>query len=96
MLVFACQQSSIHWLTERLNSLYQSALRYGGQVSLGSGQVLFKNLVAKLLKEAELTDDNHRKDFSKDFYGQLSQMVFNAKMRWEVLQASARGSGAGS
>jgi hypothetical protein len=31
------------------------------------------------------------RDFSRDYYGQLSQMVFNARMRWRVLREAERG-----
>lgn len=34
----------------------------------------------------ELTGDIAKRELSNDLYQQLSQLVFNAKMRWEVLQ----------
>ena len=34
----------------------------------------------------ELTGDAAKRDLSQDLYQQLSQLVFNAKMRWEVSQ----------
>ena len=36
--------------------------------------------------EDELTGDAAKRDLSQDLYQQLSQLVFNAKMRWEVSQ----------
>jgi hypothetical protein len=40
-------------------------------------------------EEDELTGDRVREHLSKDLYGQLSQIVFNAKMQWQVLQQTA-------
>jgi hypothetical protein len=37
-------------------------------------------------KEDELSTKAVHADLSADLYGQLSQLVFNAKMRWQVLQ----------
>jgi hypothetical protein len=38
-------------------------------------------------KEGEkINDDVTRKDFSRDLYGQLSQLAFNARMRAQVLR----------
>ncbi len=39
--------------------------------------------------EDELSDEALERDFSKDFYGQLSQLVFNARIRHAVLQDAA-------
>lgn len=39
-------------------------------------------------EDEKLTGDRVYKDFSADFYGQLSQLVLNAKMRWQVQQES--------
>lgn len=35
----------------------------------------------------KLTGNNHQKDFSRDFYGQLSQLAFHASMRAKVLRS---------
>ena len=35
-------------------------------------------------KSEKLTGDRAKKDFSNDFYRQLSQLAFNAKMHWQV------------
>lgn len=37
-------------------------------------------------KEEEVVGDLSKRELSADLYQQLSQIVFNAKMRWEVLQ----------
>lgn len=37
-------------------------------------------------KEEEIGGDAAHRDLSADFYGQMSQVVFNATMRWRVLQ----------
>lgn len=34
----------------------------------------------------QLSEDVAKQDLSNDLYGQLSQMVFNAQLQWEVLQ----------
>src|SRR5262249_33096668 len=39
------------WLVTRLNELYSRALEYKGEVSLGSGAVLYKALEKRLLAE---------------------------------------------
>ena len=37
-----------------------------------------------------LTAETVRRDLSTDLYRQLSQLVFNAKMQWQVLHQGAR------
>jgi len=36
-------------------------------------------------KEEAVTGDGHKKDFSKDFFGQVSQLAFHARMRAAVM-----------
>jgi len=48
------------------------------------------DLVARK-KEDELSTKAVHADVSRDLYGQLSQMVFNAKMRWQVLEEATPG-----
>lgn len=51
------------WLAARRNRLYVSALKSEGQVSLGSRQELYRNLLTRLIDEAtESTSDAERKE----------------------------------
>lgn len=52
--------SQKHWFAQRLNSVFVAALRGGGQVSLGSGLTLYRNILKRLLVEIETGDHNHR------------------------------------
>lgn len=49
----------------------------------------FGNIALDLVRDEKdkLSDDHVKTDFSNDFYPQLSQLVFNAKMRQQVLQS---------
>ena len=50
-----------HWLLGRRNRSYQAALANNGQVSLGSGETLYKNLLDHLIKQLdEIDDESHR------------------------------------
>jgi hypothetical protein len=40
-------------------------------------------------KEAKLSAGSAERDLSQDLYGQISQLVFNAKIQWRVLTESA-------
>ena len=40
-------------------------------------------------KDERITGDAVNRDLSEDMYSQLSQMLFNAKIQWQVLQESA-------
>ena len=64
-LLFAQLKHPIHaaqkiWLVERLNQLYLQTLQFNGDVSLGKGMVLYKNLERKLFADLTTTDQNHR------------------------------------
>lgn len=37
-----------------------------------------------------LTGNNHKRDFSKDFHGQMSQLAFHAQMRARILQGFSK------
>ncbi len=52
--------SQTYWLTQRMDDVYISALSHKGQVSLGSGETLYKNLLKRLLKATDTDDPNHR------------------------------------
>ena len=62
---------------------------------MGAGAWVGNKVLDWTIREEEdkLTGDRAKEDFSKDFYGQLSQMVFNAKMRRQVLQESVSTAG---
>lgn len=47
------------WLNDRLLALYNSALESDGEVTLGKGNTLFDNLVARGLKELDTSPDEH-------------------------------------
>jgi hypothetical protein len=47
------------WLNGRLSSLYNSALESGGEVTLGKRNTLFKNIVARGLKELDTSPDEN-------------------------------------
>jgi len=49
-----------HWLTERLDRLYQSALDHDGDVSLGSKETLYKALTQRIRGRLKTGDHNHR------------------------------------
>ncbi|HYW78639.1 MAG TPA: hypothetical protein VE890_03645, partial [Thermoguttaceae bacterium] len=49
-----------YWLTQRLYQLYEHAVRYGGHVSLGTGQTLYAAVDRQLQKELDTGDQNHR------------------------------------
>jgi Flp pilus assembly protein TadD len=56
------------WLTQRLNGLYLKALQNKGEVSLGTGAVLYKALETRLLGELAAPGQDHR-------YGALNQLT---------------------
>lgn len=49
-----------HWLERRLYQLYNSALRNGGDTSLGSGQTLYRAATSQLVGDLDTDDHNHR------------------------------------
>ncbi|HUT12367.1 MAG TPA: VIT domain-containing protein [Thermoguttaceae bacterium] len=49
-----------YWLTERLYRLYRDALQSDGDVSLGTGEVLYRALERKLRDELATADHDHR------------------------------------
>ena len=57
--------------------------KFGAGTFLGNFVV---DTVARKKEERITGSEVAKKDLSQDFYGQLSQLLFNAKMRWEVLQ----------
>ncbi len=55
----------------------------------GAGTYFSNKLLDWFWREEEdklLVDDMPHSDLSADFYGQLSQLLFNAKLRWQVLE----------
>lgn len=48
------------WLNQRLNECCYNAFRNKGEVSLGAGAALYRNLLNRLLQEAKTSDDNYR------------------------------------
>lgn len=59
--------------------------QFGGSVWLGN------RILDRLVREErdEVTGDAAKNDLSEDLYRQLSQMVYNAKVQWQVLQAAS-------
>jgi len=53
-------ESQIYWLTQRMDDVYIIALSHNGQVSLGSGETLYKTLLKRLLKATDTDNPNHR------------------------------------
>jgi len=53
-------QQQTRWLTERLYQTYEEALSRGGQVSLGSGETLYKAVEKAIREDLKTDDDNHR------------------------------------
>ncbi len=49
-----------HWIERRLYQLYNSALRNGGDTSLGSGQTLYRAATSQLIDDLDTDDHNHR------------------------------------
>ena len=66
-----------NWLIERLNDLYLQALANNGDVSLGSGVVLYKAVEAKLVADLASTDQNHR----ARLLGQFTRLYRTAHIR---------------
>ncbi len=48
-----------YWLSERLYALYVNAIRNEGDVSLGSGQTLYRAVERKIRSELDTPDENH-------------------------------------
>ena len=59
--------------------------QFGGSVWLGN------RILDRLIREDadEVTRDAAKNDLSDDLYRQLSQMVYNAKVQWQVLQEAS-------
>jgi hypothetical protein len=49
------------WLTQRLYQLYEDALRHGGDVTLGSGAVLYTAVEKQIRADLDTNDQNHRR-----------------------------------
>ena len=49
-----------YWLRQRLYQLYNEAIRHDGDVTLGSGQTLYRAATAQLQQELGTGDHNHR------------------------------------
>jgi hypothetical protein len=71
-------------------SLKGRLIRYFG-VTAWLGHKLLDVFVRE--EDEQMGGDRAEIDFSNDYYNQLSQMTFNAKMRQKVLQAQSRGGG---
>jgi predicted Zn-dependent protease len=54
------------WLRLRLYRLYRNALANDGQVSLGTGPVLFKAVQVQLQQELDTPDHNHRRELVEE------------------------------
>jgi hypothetical protein len=63
--------------------------------SFGGGVWAGNKLLDLTVREdsEELTGDGAGRDLSADLYGQLSQTMFNAKLRWEVLKEAPTAAG---
>ncbi len=55
-----CNPQQTLWLTERLYELYENALRNDGDVSLGSGETLYRAAQHNIQAELDKGDENHR------------------------------------
>lgn len=68
--------------------LAQSSLQARIVRRAGAGPWVSHKLMDWLVREEEdrLTGDAFDRSFSEDMYGQLSQLVFNAKLRWQTLR----------
>jgi predicted Zn-dependent protease len=50
-----------YWMQERVFEVYTNALRYGGTVSLGSGEALYNSELKLFLAQIQNDDPNHRR-----------------------------------
>ncbi len=68
------------------DSLQGRVVRYSGAGMWITNKILRLGLRDK--EDRRIGDKPHG-ELSEDFYGQLSQLLFNAKMQWQVLQEAA-------
>jgi hypothetical protein len=65
----AALKPQVYWLDERLYGLYAEAIRHGGDVSLGSGQTLYRAVEQKLRSELDSPDENHMRALLERLWG---------------------------
>lgn len=53
-------EAQVYWLTQRMDDVHIGALSNRGQTSLGSGEVLYRNILKRLLKATETDNHQHR------------------------------------
>ncbi len=67
------------WLVQRQFEVYQNALQNDGEVSVGSGQVLFQALERKLFEALQVPDQNHRNNIVNQLCG-VYRTAFGKKL----------------
>jgi len=68
------------------DSMQGRIVRYAGAGTFVTNKIL--DLIWRD-EEDHIIGDKPHSELSADFYGQLSQLTFNAKMRWQVLQEAS-------